>query len=213
MNRNFIDLIGQNFGRLIVIKRMDNDKCGNLCWLCRCDCGKYTVIQGGHLGSNNTKSCGCLATEQLIKRSTKHGHSCKNQESKEYIVWKNMIQRCTNTRCNQYGDYGGRGIKVCKRWLKFENFLEDMDIRKKGLTLDRIDNDGDYCQENCRWVTRKQNNRNKRNNHLITHDGKTQCLKTWEEETGIHYVTILARLRYGWSIAKTLMTPVHKKVG
>jgi len=201
------NLIGQKFERLIVLKRMDNDKWGKSCWLCECDCGKEKIVIGSDLKSGNTKSCGCLAKEKLIKRLTKHGHSTTTKVSKTYISWADMIQRCTNPNHKDYHNYGGRGIKVSKRWVKFENFLEDMgEPPTDKHTLDRISNDGNYCKSNCRWATRKEQSRNTRRNRLITYKGKTQCLIEWAEELGINYSTLKWRLCNGWSIERAFET-------
>ena len=208
-----IDLVGQKFGRLIVLKRMDNDKWGHLRWLCKCDCGKKIIAQGHHLKDNHTQSCGCLAKEQLIERSTTHGHTTRRNISKTYVSWLHVIQRCTNPNDKRYKDYGGRGIKVCKRWMKFENFLEDMgEPPTDEHSINRIDNDGNYCKENCEWSTRKEQGRNKRNNLYFTYKNKTQLLIQWAEEYQIPYSVLWDRLfKLGWSIEKALATPVQKR--
>lgn len=126
----------------------------------------------------------------------------------EYITWGNMIQRCTNPKNTYYCNYGGRGIEVCESWLSFINFYRDMgDKPTPEHTLDRIDNNGPYSLENCRWSSREQQDTNKRSNVWITHDGRTMTLTQWANETGIHYVTITARLSRGWSIAEALTLP------
>jgi hypothetical protein len=123
-----------------------------------------------------------------------------------------MITRCINPNNERYKDYGGRGITVCDRWLKFENFLEDMGECPPGLTLDRIKNNLGYYHGNCHWTTPKQNNRNKRNNHLITFNGKTQCLSAWAEQLNISRTTLWCRInRYNWSIEKALTIPTRLK--
>jgi len=116
----------------------------------------------------------------------KHGH----YKDRTYQSWDHMIQRCTNPRYKQYKDYGGRGITICDRWKKFVNFLEDMGERPLKCSLDRIDNNNGYYKENCRWINTVTNNRNKRNNNLITHNGKTQCLITWANEMKMSYQII-----------------------
>ncbi len=206
------DLIGQKFGRLIVIKKAGSSRDKHILWLCRCDCGKDKIIQGNHLKSGATKSCGCLNREKTSIANTKHGHTKNGKQSKTHIVWQHIIQRCTNPRDKGYSNYGGRGITVCKRWRKFENFLEDMGEVPEGYQIDRINNDGNYCKSNCRWATRKEQNRNTRRNHYITHDGKTQCLSAWAEEFNINYNTLYSRIfRSGWSIEKALTTPIQNK--
>ncbi len=195
-----INLIGQKFGRLIVIRRADNDKQGKSRWLCLCDCGKEKIIRGNNLKSGNTKSCGCL--------KIKHGH----RKTKTYRSWASMIQRCTNPKNKRYRDYGGRGITVCKRWMKFENFLADMGEVPEGYQIDRINNNKGYCRSNCRWVTAKTNNRNKRNNLYFTYKNKTQLLIEWVKETKIPYSTLWNRIfRLSWPIEKALTTPIQKR--
>ncbi len=177
-------------------------------WLCKCNCGQTTIVRGNSLGNGNTKSCGCLSREKTRKRLEKHGCS----KTKIYDIWKAMIQRCVNPKAQAYKNYGGRGISVCKRWRKFENFLEDMGKQLPGQQIDRIDNNKSYCKSNCRWSTRKQQQRNKRNNRLITFRGQTKCLIEWSEKLGIDYQVIRIRLRQlNWSIEKALTTPVKEK--
>lgn len=194
----FVNLIGKRFGQLIIIKQSNNNKSNKIMWLCRCDCGNEKTICGGDLKNGRTKSCGCLLVT--------HGLSNHNL----YPIWNQIIQRCTNVNDKYYSDYGGRGIKVCERWRKFENFLEDMGERPPGCQIDRINNNKGYYKENCHWTTSKQNNRNRRDNHLETYNSKTQCLAAWEEETGIRQSIIRHRLKTGWSIEKALTTPVRK---
>lgn len=142
-----------------------------------------------------------------------HGHR-RPKRSPTYISWQSIWPRCNDPNHCAYSDYGGRGIKVCDRWQYFTNFLEDMGERPEGKQLDREDNDGDYTPDNCRWITAKKNCRNRRNNRLITANGKTQCIAAWSEETGIEYNTIYARVkRYGWSEEKAVLTPGKKNNG
>jgi len=202
----FIDLTGQQFGRLTVIKRVENGNHGKVRWLCQCDCGKNSIVISGGLRNKNTQSCGCLNKEIL----TKHGHASYHK-SKTYKTWNDMIQRCINPNCKAYKDYGGRGIQVCKRWLKFENFLQDMGEKPEGLTLDRIDNDGDYRPENCRWATRKEQNRNSRHNRLITINGNTKCLSEWCNFYNINYHKIYMRLHHGWSPEEAFELVLRRK--
>jgi len=145
--------------------------------------------------------------------SNKHNHSKKGQWSDTYKRWARMIRRCTNPNHEHYQHYGGRGITVCDRWREFVNFLDDMGEAPPGLQLDRIDNNQGYCKQNCRWVTPKQNSRNRRSNYLITYCGKTRCLTEWAEYYGIPNTTLRRRIEeYGWSIEKALTTsPKHPR--
>lgn len=160
------DLTGQRFGRLVAL--CDNgwrDACGNVYWWCECDCGEIWLVQRGNLTSGGTKSCGCLqrqASRQNIGRPPLHGHTHKGGHSSAYGRWMGMHYRCSNPKSKGYKNYGGRGIRVCERWQKFENFLADMGEPPPGLTLDRINNDGDYEPDNCRWATWEEQNNNQR---------------------------------------------------
>ncbi len=121
-----------------------------------------------------------------------------------------MRQRCNNPNDHKYRNYGARGITVCDRWSKFEKFLEDMGEKPLGLTLDRIDNNGNYEPSNCRWATLTEQARNKRNNVMLTHEGQTYCLAEWAERTGLTYRTICSRHYSGWDIHKILTTPSRR---
>lgn len=198
-----IDLIGQRFGRLVVFNRANSNKHGQVMWLCKCDCGEAKIIRADILKSGRIKSCGCL----------KHNHAKKNAKTKTYHAWISMTQRCSDPKQKSYHYYGGRGIQVCKRWRKFVNFLEDMGEAPEGYQIDRIDNDKGYSKSNCHWTTRKQQSRNKRNSVFITHENKTQLLIEWAEELKITYQTLYKRLKRGWSVEKTLTTPVANQFG
>ncbi len=205
-----INLIGQKFGRLIVVERVDNDGHNRTCWLCQCNCGKRKIFLASNLKQGYTQSCGCLSKEKLIKRAT-HGQTKGKKKSKIYRIWVSMIQRCTNPNDKGYEDYGGREITVCKRWLKFENFLEDMGEAPEGHQIDRENNDKGYYKKNCRWVTKQTQMRNKRDNNLIIYDGKNQCIAAWSEKIGIPYNTLWHRIvKLNWSPERALTTPVRK---
>lgn len=158
-----LNIIGQVFGRLTVIN-FDYVHKGKAYWLCECKCGNRKVIVGVNLITGNAKSCGCynseVASKRSIERNTIHGQ----YNSPTYNSWCSMMQRCTNKNYKRYKDYGGRGITVCNRWYIFENFLEDMGERPEGLSLDRIDNEGNYESGNCKWSISKEQSSNRRNN-------------------------------------------------
>lgn len=128
----------------------------------------------------------------------RHGAAPRTRHTRAYTTWEAMHRRCRNVNCREYGSYGGRGIKVCEHWKHFLNFLFDMGEPLPGQSLDRIDNDGGYSKENCRWATKKQQARNRRSNILLSYNGLTKTLTEWAEEFGIKYATVRARLTKGW---------------
>lgn len=164
--KNSLNLVGKKFTRLTVLSRQGSDIRQESKWLCICDCGQKIIAIGGHLQSNHTKSCGCLLHDVL----TTHGMS----KTPVYRVWANMIKRCTNPNNPGWKDYGGRGITVCEEWYEFKNFFKDMGLPPKGLTLERINNNGNYEPDNCCWATRSEQNSNKRSKKTMgATSGKT----------------------------------------
>lgn len=158
-------LVGRKFGRLKVVERRGSNRRHNALWLCICECGKETTVESGKLLGGKTKSCGCLHRDVIRT----HGKS----RTRTYRIWMHMRQRCENpTDPVQWANYGGRGIKVCKRWRSYENFLADMGEAPAGMTLDRIDNDGNYKPGNCRWATRHEQLNNTRRNKFVTINGE-----------------------------------------
>lgn len=200
-----IDMTGQRFGRWVVTGgRVDGDayKCP-----CVCDCGSIKNVSIVSLKEGRSQSCGCLRSELLTEDNFKHGGAY----TFEYCIWGGMKARCSNSSAPQYKDYGGRGITVCERWLEsYGNFIKDMGNRPSSAhTLDRIDNNGDYCPENCRWTTREEQNNNKRNNVFLRAYGKTLTLSQWSREVGLSASAISARVLRGLT-GPLALAPTHR---
>ena len=197
------DLTGKVFGRLTVVGLNHTDARYQRYWKVHCSCRTHTIVRGDHLTNAKIKSCGCLRQDT----STKHGMS----HTSTYRIWKGMIQRCHNNKAPGYSNYGDRGILVCDRWKKFENFFADMGERPEGMSIERIDNDGNYEPSNCKWVTKKEQERNKRNNRLITYQGATKTLAEWAELSGVNYNTLQKRLKTGCSLVKVFFRGKFKR--
>lgn len=193
------NLIGRKFGRLEVVGDAGIRGRKHM-WFCLCECGAERRVQGGSLKSGETGSCGCLQRERSVSANTTHGMT----DSPEYRSWCSMLTRCTNRASPNYHNYGGRGITVCERWYNFKNFFSDMGHMPAGQTLERINNEGPYCPENCRWASMAEQRRNKRTNRWITHDGQTLCLADWERRQGLVRGRLGRRLMAGWSPVRAL---------
>lgn len=207
MNQVRNDLTGQVFGRLTVLSFAFKDKNGNSRWSCRCECGNTKVIWASALRRNLTKSCGCLLSEASRERRTTHGKS--GGKDATYNIWAGMIKRCSNPNAHGYSRYGGRGIKVCERWQEFAAFLEDMGTKPKGYSIERLDIDKGYEPDNCTWIPKGEQSRNKSTSRRITANGQTMLLVDWATQTGIHEATISSRIdKLGWTSQKAVTTPV-----
>lgn len=198
----FIDLTNEIIGRLTVIERVENiGKC--TMWKCKCECGKEVVIRQPDLRSGRTQSCGCLHSEQLSLRNTTHNLS----KTKLCSIWRSMKGRCLNPKDQAYKNYGGRGVTICEEWsnnfVAFYNWAINNGYSEE-LSIDRIDNNGNYEPSNCRWATRKVQANNKRDNHYLIYNGKSQTISQWANELNIKPHTILRRLNLGWSVERAL---------
>lgn len=197
--------VGDKFGRWTVVSPSARHN-GILSCECRCECGAVRFVRNEKLRTGKSKSCGCLRDENL----TTHGATKRSirRESHEYWIWNMIVQRCTNTKVKNWMDYGGRGITVCDRWLKYENFIADMGKRPTiKHSIERIDNNAGYSPGNCRWVTRQVQAANKRNNRFIELFGRRQHLSGWAREYGISHTLILHRLSRGWSEVDAITKP------
>lgn len=207
MNKREYNLTGQKFNYLQVVKLDHIDNRHNKIWLCKCDCGNYTTARTSQLNNGSKKSCGCLIKEKAKKRMTTHSLS----RSRIYRTYTNMIRRCTSPIEIGYENYGGRGIQVCDEWLNdFMNFYNWAmgNGYNDNLTIDRIDNDGDYEPSNCRWVTMKKQCRNKSNNRVICIEGVEKSLIEWAEYSGISYDVLKKRVQLNWK-PEELLKPVR----
>lgn len=213
-NAKFKNRIDERYGELLVVgyaghRPVGKRKTGYAFWLCQCDCGETSVLRGSALVTGNTTSCGKC---DYGKRRRRHGYAPMGRVKPEYVVWERMRSRCENRSDKYFHHYGGRGISVCARWQLFDNFIADMGPRPSNRhSIDRYpNNDGNYEPGNCRWATAKMQQRNKRNNHYITFQGKVLCLQEWSEVTGIPRSALRTRIRDGWSTARMLTTPVRQ---
>lgn len=199
------DLAGMRFERLLALEQSVSDA-RNRKWICLCDCGKKCVVTSYHLRSHKVKSCGCYRVDFSREKAKTHG-MCY---TRFYRIYASILTRVTNTNEPSYPRYGGRGIKICERWLSFDNFYEDMfPSYSKDLEIDRIDNDGDYEPSNCRWVTKKTNCNNRSTNRYETLFGETKTAAQWCEHFGIKFSTVFMRIRYGWSVEDAYSRPIR----
>ena len=207
-----IDITGQRFGRLTVLRLDKIDKRGEKFWLCQCDCGNTASVSSYKLRTGYTRSCGCLQQEHRKEGfNRKHGMA----DTKLYVIWQNMKHRCTDPKNMMFKHYGGRGITVCQEWLSgFEQFLKWAESAGyyEGLSLERINVNGNYEPNNCKWITKTQQYLNRTDSHFLTAFGRTQTIKEWADESGIKYDTIERRVnQYGWSAEKAVTFKPHTR--
>jgi len=202
-----IDITGKTFGRLTAIEPI----CGvgrkrKRRWRCKCACGAITEVPTSALICSSVKSCGCWKEDHPGRK--RHGWARRGRKTPTYTAWAAMRSRCTNPNNNSYANYGGRGISYDPGWEYFEGFLADMGERPTNTSLDRIDNDGPYSKTNCRWASRTDQMRNRRNVRQIEFEGERKFVWEWAAEIGIPSHVLVARLRKGMPIEKALTLPL-----
>lgn len=208
------DLTGMKFGNLLVKHRAPDHLTPNgqriTSWACVCDCGKEIVATFQNLRSGHTKSCGCMFSQHNLK----HGECVGNNISRLYNIWAGIKARCLNENNPRYKYYGKRGISICDEWLSFDEFKKwaISSGYKDNLTIDRINNNGNYEPGNCRWTTQKVQSNNSRKNVVITFDNKSHTVSEWSDIVGIPYKTLWYRLNSGWGIEKSLTEPLKQVI-
>lgn len=206
----FIDLTGQKFGKLTVVIRAGVNMQNKALWVCKCDCGKETIVSGVYLRNGHTKSCGCYRAEIGEKIFTKHNGS----NTRLYRIWCGIKKRCYDRNDkDKYKYYGGRGITVCDEWRNDFQAFYDWAMSHgyaDDLTIDRIDNNGNYAPLNCRWISKKEQMNNTRRNHSVTINGESKNITQWAEESGVPIKTLWYRLKKGWS-GERLLCEVRKR--
>lgn len=207
-----VDITGNKYHRLTVVQYVGINRNKRTLWLCQCDCGKEAIVSGVNLRRGTTRSCGCYMRDRILETCTTHGHFSGGKQTRLYAIWAGIKRRCLNSHVKIYFRYGGRGIKVCPEWMKFEPFLEwaTSNGYSDALSIDRIDNNGNYEPKNCRWATHKEQDNNRRSNKNITFNGKTKTIQAWAEYYGIKDATLRRRLKAGWTIEKALNTSVGR---
>jgi hypothetical protein len=210
MKRRIVHLEpGDVFTRLTLVRKVHIYGNSNISWVVKCICGKVRTVQQSNLREGRTKSCGCLHSETSREtglRNRRHGQT----RTPTWRTWQSILTRCLNPNSKDYKRYGARGIRICRRWLKFENFLADMGERPPGRSIDRFPNQkGNYKPGNCRWATTKQQGNNRYTNVLITFKGKTLNIAEWAPIVGIKYQTLHKRISRGDSPIKALTRPVR----
>lgn len=204
-----IDIIGKRFNNFTVIAEAER-KNSRLFWLCQCDCGNFRTCSLNNLNGSH-KSCGCLRRKRISVLNKTHGES--NNKSKEHRTWLHMKGRCYTVTDHKFANYGGRGIRVCDRWLEsFENFLADMGrAPSKKHSLDRRDNNGNYTRDNCHWTTNKNQSNNRRNNIVLHYNGESKTLSQWCEQFKVVYTSAQRRRKSGLSFEEIFLIPYNQR--
>lgn len=216
MAHKFDYIVGQRFGRLVAQQIINEDWKEKTNVLCLCDCGNTKIANLVRLERGYVRSCGCLRIEKstaTLHKYQKENSSAKGDgKSRLYHIWYSMLSRCYNKNCKEYVLYGARGIVVCDEWkndyIVFKKWSMEHGY-KDYLTIDRINNNGNYEPLNCSWATMKEQCRNRRNNHILIYKNEKKTIAEWSELTNISYSNIIARLNRGWSVEKTLEIPVR----
>lgn len=194
-----IDITGNKYGRWTVLGASPGSE-NPIKWDCVCECGTVRSVNGSSLRKGASPSCGCITKERMANQGTHNqsGRENGNKETAEYRIWSGMRKRCLNPRAQRYERYGGRGIKICERWNDFSNFFADMGQRPTPRhSIEREDNDGDYCPENCRWAKPEDQANNKSCNIIVLVDGEKMTLSAASAALGISYSSSYRRLKSG----------------
>ena len=197
------NLVNQKFDKLLVIEKTDVRISKKVFWKCLCDCGNIKYVQTYHLTKGIIQSCGCSSTKYKQTEFTKP----------LYIIWQGMKNRCYNPKHENYVNYNGKGISICDEWKDDFELFYNWSISngyKKGLSIDRINNNGNYEPSNCRWVTKREQMWNTSKNKIIEYKNETRCMAEWCDILNLNYETIQSRFHRGWNVEKTFETPIRK---
>ena len=206
-----IDVAGQKFGKWTAIRPTgEKTKNGTNIWLCECECGNVGFVSINNLRSGSSKSCGCISKERMSRLNYKHG----GKNERLYMVWSTMLRRCRDTKTKDFENYGGRGITVCDEWKDYSMFKAwalangyDPNAKPQECTIDRIDGTKGYSPDNCRWVSAKVQQNNRRDNVLLTYNGETQMCAQWNRECGFSKNLVDSRIKRGWTVEEAITTP------
>ncbi len=208
MKRRIVIDIGEKIGSLTIVSEAPVMPSGHHAYLCLCECGVEKVIASARLRNGGTISCGCVRLKKIGQLVIKHG-LCKHPL---YKKWEGIKQRCFNPNHENYKHYGGRGITICERWLTFENFYNDLiGGYVPELTIERVENDGNYELSNIRWATKLEQQRNKRSNRFFYCNGMSKTITEFSEMTGVNAGTIASRIDSGWDIEDAIYLPARSK--